>query len=123
MMVVAGGWATAPDGPYAWGLCFKDEINPQSNYCDATNKKWPCYPGKSYNGRGPIQLSWYDKPINSHSDSIRIRNMKFAEHHSVQFFIDKYGIILIILIAAWKGYKLKFIKLSIGSPELICYIT
>ncbi|CAN6467081.1 unnamed protein product [Victoria cruziana] len=57
-MVVAGGWATAPDGPYAWGLCFKDEINPQSNYCDATNKKWPCYPGKSYNGRGPIQLSW-----------------------------------------------------------------
>ncbi|XP_031496642.1 chitinase 10 [Nymphaea colorata] len=53
-----GGWATAPDGPYAWGLCFKDEISPQSNYCDATNKKWPCYPGKSYNGRGPIQLSW-----------------------------------------------------------------
>uniref|UniRef100_A0A162B5J9 Glycoside hydrolase family 19 catalytic domain-containing protein n=1 Tax=Daucus carota subsp. sativus TaxID=79200 RepID=A0A162B5J9_DAUCS len=20
-----GGWATAPDGPYAWGLCFKEE--------------------------------------------------------------------------------------------------
>ncbi|KAM7487957.1 hypothetical protein LguiB_025441 [Lonicera macranthoides] len=53
-----GGWATAPDGPYAWGLCFKEEINPQSNYCDSTNKKWPCYPGKSYHGRGPIQLSW-----------------------------------------------------------------
>ncbi|KAK1630504.1 hypothetical protein QYE76_004819 [Lolium multiflorum] len=53
-----GGWATAPDGPYMWGLCFKDEISPQSSYCDATNKKWPCYPGKSYNGRGPIQLSW-----------------------------------------------------------------
>ncbi|KAG1328310.1 putative Chitinase 10 [Cocos nucifera] len=53
-----GGWATAPDGPYAWGLCFKEEVSPQSNYCDSTNKQWPCYPGKSYNGRGPIQLSW-----------------------------------------------------------------
>ncbi|KAL5981708.1 hypothetical protein ACLOJK_015771 [Asimina triloba] len=53
-----GGWATAPDGPYAWGLCFKEEVSPQSNYCDDTNKEWPCYPGKSYKGRGPIQLSW-----------------------------------------------------------------
>ncbi|KAG5078774.1 hypothetical protein GLYMA_02G007400v4 [Glycine max] len=53
-----GGWATAPDGPYAWGLCFKEEISPQSNYCDSTNTQWPCYPGQSYKGRGPIQLSW-----------------------------------------------------------------
>ncbi|XP_038875572.1 chitinase 10-like [Benincasa hispida] len=53
-----GGWATAPDGPFAWGLCFKEEINPQSNYCDDSVKQWPCYPGKSYKGRGPIQLSW-----------------------------------------------------------------
>nr|QDG10112.1 class II chitinase [Fragaria x ananassa] len=53
-----GGWATAPDGPYSWGLCFKEEVNPGSNYCDDTNKEWPCYPGKSYKGRGPIQLSW-----------------------------------------------------------------
>ncbi|XP_057422775.1 chitinase 10 [Lotus japonicus] len=53
-----GGWATAPDGPYAWGLCFKEEVSPQSDYCDSTNKEWPCYPGKSYKGRGPIQLSW-----------------------------------------------------------------
>ncbi|PIN20105.1 putative chitinase [Handroanthus impetiginosus] len=53
-----GGWPTAPDGPYAWGLCFKEEVSPQSDYCDSTNTQWPCYPGKSYNGRGPIQLSW-----------------------------------------------------------------
>lgn len=53
-----GGWATAPDGPYAWGLCFKEEVSPQSDYCDSSNKEWPCYPGKSYKGRGPIQLSW-----------------------------------------------------------------
>ncbi|KAL2345543.1 hypothetical protein Fmac_006828 [Flemingia macrophylla] len=24
-----GGWPTAPDGPFAWGLCFKEEINPR----------------------------------------------------------------------------------------------
>jgi len=53
-----GGWATAPDGPYAWGLCFKEEVSPGSIYCDATNTDWPCVPGKSYKGRGPIQLSW-----------------------------------------------------------------
>lgn len=53
-----GGWATAPDGPYAWGLCFKEEVSPQSNYCDSSNTQWPCFPGKSYKGRGPIQLSW-----------------------------------------------------------------
>ncbi|KAM7276692.1 hypothetical protein ACFE04_018558 [Oxalis oulophora] len=51
-----GGWATAPGGPYAWGLCYKEEISPQSDYCDKTNTEWPCYPGKSYKGR--VQLSW-----------------------------------------------------------------
>lgn len=53
-----GGWATAPDGPYSWGLCYKEEINPQSNYCDTNDTEWPCYEGKTYQGRGPIQLSW-----------------------------------------------------------------
>ncbi|XP_004509418.1 endochitinase [Cicer arietinum] len=49
-----GGWASAPDGPYAWGYCFVNE-NSQENYC--TSKDWPCPPGKSYHGRGPIQLT------------------------------------------------------------------
>ncbi|CAN1353370.1 Chitinase 10 [Linum perenne] len=53
-----GGWATAPDGPYSWGLCFKEEVSPQGDYCDGTSTEWPCVPGKSYKGRGPIQLSW-----------------------------------------------------------------
>jgi hypothetical protein len=22
-----GGWPTAPDGPYAWGLCFHEEVS------------------------------------------------------------------------------------------------
>ncbi|CAH2039148.1 unnamed protein product [Thlaspi arvense] len=53
-----GGWPTAPDGPYAWGLCFKEEVNPQSIYCDSSNMDWPCVSNKTYQGRGPIQLSW-----------------------------------------------------------------
>lgn len=53
-----GGWATAPDGPYAWGLCFKEEVTPQTDYCDSSNTRWPCSPAVSYKGRGPIQLSW-----------------------------------------------------------------
>jgi chitinase len=53
-----GGWPTAPEGPYAWGLYFIEEQNPQSQYCDLSNSTYPCAPGKSYYGRGPIQLSW-----------------------------------------------------------------
>ncbi|XP_040380402.1 chitinase 10-like [Oryza brachyantha] len=57
-----GGWAAAPDGPYSWGLCFKEEVKPASSYCDNTSAavaaRWPCAPGRSYHGRGPIQLSW-----------------------------------------------------------------
>lgn len=53
-----GGWDTAPDGRYAWGLHFIEEQNPQSIYCDPTNTKYQCVPGRSYHGRGPMQLSW-----------------------------------------------------------------
>ncbi|KAM3298316.1 hypothetical protein ACQJBY_039998 [Aegilops geniculata] len=50
-----GGWATAPNGPYAWGYCFKQE-RAKSNYC-TPSVIWPCAPGRRYYGRGPIQLS------------------------------------------------------------------
>lgn len=52
-----GGWPEAPDGEYAWGYCYKREINidPTATYCDYN---YPCpLPGKYY-GRGPIQLTW-----------------------------------------------------------------
>ncbi|XP_021887857.1 endochitinase CH25-like [Carica papaya] len=52
-----GGWPSAPDGPYAWGYCYLKERNPSSKYC-APSSRYPCAPGKSYYGRGPIQLSW-----------------------------------------------------------------
>lgn len=57
-----GGWADAPGGPYAWGLYFKQEVGCEmggcTGYCDVNNVQYPCAPGKTYHGRGPIQLSW-----------------------------------------------------------------
>jgi len=57
-----GGWPTAPDGPQAWGLCFREEVGCESGgcagYCDTSNVAYPCAAGQSYHGRGPLQLSW-----------------------------------------------------------------
>ena len=57
-----GGWADAPDGPHSWGLCFIEEVGCENNncpqYCDPNNQQYPCTPGKTYHGRGAIQLSW-----------------------------------------------------------------
>lgn len=57
-----GGWDAAPDGRYAWGLYYVEEVGCENGgcteYCDATNSTYPCYPGQTYHGRGPIQLSW-----------------------------------------------------------------
>ncbi len=57
-----GGWSTAPGGAYSWGLHFREEVGYDSNsttgYRDENNKDYPPVAGKSYHGRGPIQLSW-----------------------------------------------------------------
>ena len=57
-----GGWPAAPDGPHAWGLCFIEEVGCENNacpqYCEPNNAQYPCAPGKTYHGRGAIQLSW-----------------------------------------------------------------
>ncbi|KAK9164664.1 hypothetical protein Syun_005566 [Stephania yunnanensis] len=52
-----GGWASAPDGPYAWGYCFIQEQGSPGDYCQPS-PQWPCAPGKKYYGRGPIQITW-----------------------------------------------------------------
>ncbi|XP_047166170.1 endochitinase-like [Vigna umbellata] len=49
-----GGAPTSPDGPYAWGYCFVTERDKSNRYCDGSA---PCPAGKSYHGRGPIQLT------------------------------------------------------------------
>ncbi|TVU12884.1 hypothetical protein EJB05_46550, partial [Eragrostis curvula] len=51
-----GGWPTAPDGPYSWGYCFKEERDTSNAYC-TPSAQYPCAPGKKYYGRGPIQLT------------------------------------------------------------------
>ncbi len=61
-----GGWEGAPNGgQYAWGLYWREEVAWQTNpanadlgYVDQSNSMYPPYPGKSYHGRGPIQVSW-----------------------------------------------------------------
>jgi chitinase len=57
-----GGWPSAPDGPSAWGLCFREERGCEqggcTQYCDATRTQYPCADGQTYHGRGPLQLSW-----------------------------------------------------------------
>lgn len=48
-----------------WGLYWREEVywqtNPNTNnlgYRDESNSMYPPYPGKSYHGRGPIQISY-----------------------------------------------------------------
>lgn len=63
-----GGWATAPGGPQAWGYCFKEEVGCEAGtctgYCASGNPCAPqgidcaCAQGQTYQGRGPMQLSW-----------------------------------------------------------------
>ncbi|WP_195573092.1 glycoside hydrolase family 19 protein [Paenibacillus sp. 1001270B_150601_E10] len=57
-----GGWATAPGGELRWALFFNEELNYVNTnnigYVDEDNLFWKPVPGKSYHGRGPIQLSW-----------------------------------------------------------------
>ncbi|WP_146052789.1 glycoside hydrolase family 19 protein [Aquimarina sp. I32.4] len=51
-----GGWSTAPGGQFSWGLHFREEpTNAPYAYPDVN---YPPTSGKSYKGRGPIQLSY-----------------------------------------------------------------
>jgi len=57
-----GGWSTAPGGELRWALFFNEELGfvntDKIGYIDEDNLFWKPVPGKSYHGRGPIQLSW-----------------------------------------------------------------
>lgn len=53
-----GGWDGAPGGRYRWGLYHLEECDKPGNYCDSGSTEYPCQPGRSYHGRGPLQLSW-----------------------------------------------------------------
>jgi len=65
-----GGWSTAPGGAQAWGLCWKEEVGCEGGQCtqycapgdpctaNGENVPCTCASGKTYHGRGPMQLSW-----------------------------------------------------------------
>ncbi|PSL43839.1 putative secreted protein (Por secretion system target) [Chitinophaga niastensis] len=57
-----GGWPTAPGGQFAWGLYFREEQGYEGTnnigYRDESDTLYPPAPGKSYHGRGPIQISY-----------------------------------------------------------------
>eukprot|EP00249_Psilotum_nudum_P013557 c24396_g1_i1 orf=500-1393(+) len=51
------GWSMALKGPYAWGLCYKEELSPDKLYCEPSYE-YPCSPGISYHGRGALPVYW-----------------------------------------------------------------
>ncbi len=56
-----GGWATAPGGYEAWGLCFVEEqgyVSGGIGYTTSNDPNFQAVAGKSYHGRGPIQISY-----------------------------------------------------------------
>jgi chitinase len=56
------GGAGAPGGPYAWGLYYTEELGCADGHCGQYNSDnggpYKAVPGKTYFGRGPIQLSY-----------------------------------------------------------------
>ncbi|CAL9749250.1 unnamed protein product [Musa acuminata subsp. burmannicoides] len=56
VLFCTGGWATAPDGPFAWGYCHLQEQGDPCDYC-IPSSQYPCAAGKKYYGRGPFQIS------------------------------------------------------------------
>jgi hypothetical protein len=57
-----GGGAGSPGGAYAWGLFYTEELGCQDGHCKQYNTSdggpYRALPGKTYYGRGPIQLSY-----------------------------------------------------------------
>jgi basic endochitinase B len=57
-----GGWQGAPGGPFAWGLYYTEEQACADGHCKQYNVSnggpYRAAPGKSYYGRGPIQLTY-----------------------------------------------------------------
>jgi len=55
----SGWWAGQP---YRWGLCFVEEVGCEDGQCtqytDSSNTMYPPAPGKTYQGRGALQITW-----------------------------------------------------------------
>lgn len=57
-----GGTSSPTSSCFKWGLCYTKEVGCTNATCtsynDPSNTTYPVVAGKSYFGRGPIQLSW-----------------------------------------------------------------
>lgn len=57
-----GGTSSPTSSCFKWGLCYTKEVGCTNATCtsynDPSNATYPVVAGKSYFGRGPIQLSW-----------------------------------------------------------------
>ncbi|CAN1275424.1 Chitinase 6 [Linum perenne] len=42
---------------YLTGMCYVEEIDRSNNFCEPKPPQYPCADGKSYYGRGPLQLT------------------------------------------------------------------
>lgn len=74
-----GGNENDMDHFYDYGLYYKEELaclNGCNHYSDTTDVTYPPVKGKSYHGRGPIQLSWnynyglFSKEVLGNKDSL-----------------------------------------------------
>ena len=57
----SGGWDDAPGTYFKWGLYYVEEKGCEHgcpSYSDTSKKKYLPLVGKSYHGRGPLQISW-----------------------------------------------------------------
>ena len=56
------GWPGAKGGPYVWGLVYTEEQACRDGHCTQYNtggaSPYKPAPGKSYYGRGPLQLTY-----------------------------------------------------------------
>ncbi len=76
-----GGWETAPGGPYAWGLYWTEELGCAGKLCSqycAQSSQYPCASGKSYHGRGPMQISW-NYNYGQAGDALGLQLLSFPE--------------------------------------------
>ncbi|MDI3322575.1 chitinase [Pinibacter soli] len=57
-----GGWKDAPGGREVWGLVYTEEQSCKDGHCTQYNiagtSAYKPVPGKSYHGRGPLQISY-----------------------------------------------------------------
>ncbi|CAN6475874.1 unnamed protein product [Victoria cruziana] len=68
------------------GFCYINEQNPPSIYCDQNNQQYPCAPGKSYFGRGPLQLSWNNNEGRSTTRNHQLQNFEFGLNPRYLYF-------------------------------------